>query len=332
MNVLNSTEPRITRFCKLLRDIYGEQYVKSMTVSSIEKESLELIDYSQNIAKLIEKSRFDKRNKVCKICEKLFREKKPSITTIYNNRIMEFPSWYPKAPLNFKSTGSAKRIMLIGIDPGPDIRMDIHTAYELGIFELNYDGTYQVKPLESFIKKFDNNEIIKVNKLKHQLKRTKQTLFWKYLTLLFSNDLHFIRDNIYITDACKCLDRRNDEILRQCSSCYLHNEIILINPQLIIIQGGNTYEKLSELYKIEENPVPEQYIISENFPKHGKVHIPLKEIMGKQEDRFRTFNFVKIFHTSGNNRWRWLIHGNKLRSFFKDIIYKRINLIPRKSS
>jgi len=68
---------------------------------------------------------------------------------------------------------------------------------------------------------------------------------WKYLNLLFLNKLSVIKPKVYITDLCKCNDETKDkEMWTRCLSICLIKEIELINPNLIIFQGWNSYKYL----------------------------------------------------------------------------------------
>ncbi len=262
---------RCEKFYKLLTKMFGENYVNFMVRPVWDKDSLKFVDHSENIEAFIKKNRFENGNKPCDFCEPTFKEKPSGNITIYNNRIIEFPSWSPKSPLNFQGTEPAKKLLLIGIDPGPNIRMDIHTAYELGIFNINEKGGYELEKYKKIIQNIEDDKIR--SELNFQLNRTKQTRFWKYLMSLFSNDSDYVLNNIYITDACKCLDKDNEEVFEDCCNIYLYQEIRLINPQLIIIQGNRTYDKLAEIYEIKDEKVPHEHFISDNFPKHGRLII-----------------------------------------------------------
>jgi len=304
---------RFSLYLKLLHDIYGKKVVEKLTHIILNGgNKLYLKDFTSNLTELL----FYKRStdEGCSFCKmkNLFKEITLKNKTIYNHRIMEFPSWHPNFPLGFENESHAKKIMLIGEDPGPRIRSDLHTAYEFGMLNINPNGTYDCINFKKLLLATSVKHYI--SDFKTQLSASKRVRLWHYLCKLFNNKLENIIRHIYITDACKCNDNQNEVVWNECSSKYLQQEINLINPQLIIFQGNTAYDKFQEFAgnDLKEEKLPERYKFTTNFPRFGTYK--------------NKIIFIKIFHTANTavNFWNQFLEG--YIELFKQKIIPTINL------
>ena len=326
---MDSDLTRYDVYCQILTEIYGKNVVEFITKRNPENKTLYLINYSNNIEEFIRKKR--NKREVCVKCKKIFNLKikrgncnKLIKCTLYLNRIMEFPSWAPNSPLLFKSNEPAKNLMVIGIDPGPKIRTDIHTAYELGMHEIKRDGTYDVENIADLDAKSNRVKNIKreliekveilrdennVKKLREQVKTSKNTKFWKFFIKIFDNNLDFLKDNIYITDTCKCFDDQNNLVIRNCYENYLIKEIRLIRPKIIIIQGDKPFKILKKLFNIKFEDsiknIPKEYNFSEAFPLYFRKKLSFDTRIYKDEILDLEIIFIKVFHTGQASWYKW---------------------------
>jgi len=316
----NST--RLDNYYSLLQSIYGKKDVDFLVSKSKKKHCLFLNDYSENIDELIRYHRT--LSEVCSECNDYFKNGEQK--TIYGKRIIEFPSWAPGSPLCFEGDSPVKKLMVIGIDPGPKIRTDLHTSYELGMHKINPDGSYNVDLIRLIIKKL-KGEIPGIERLNEQVNNTARTPYLKYLMMLFNNDLNFILVNIYNTDTCKCLDKKDNlKVMFHCYSTYLFNEIKFIKPKVIIVQGDDSYEALKCLAKkfenlvLEKDEVDKKYYINDKFPKYGKLRLDNRDCI----------RYVKIYHTAiGNPRpWHDIERINKYKALFKNVIWPELDFSP----
>jgi hypothetical protein len=111
----------------------------------------------------------------------------------FSERKMDFPSWL--GSLDFKNK-HAKQIMIMGEDVSPKIPKTINITYGLGRYELGPDG-----------------------KVKEKEERRNEP--WFYLNKLFDGKLNLVKENVYMTDICKCNACKNPadlaEVLKQVS-------------------------------------------------------------------------------------------------------------------
>ena len=136
---------------------------------------------------------------------------------------------------------------------------------------------------------------------------------WKYIDQLFSGKLDDIKDQIYITDLCKCNDdikskikkeRKNEKIWEICRDNYLIKEIELINPKLIIFQGWSPYKSIKG------------YFNEKNFGK-GILQNPH---YGEFSFNGTPIPHIVIVHQSK------MFGGNK---YEQDVIDKYVNMISK---
>lgn len=321
---MKNQNSRIELYYNILRSVYGEDYTEFLTTMDSENNLLILKDYSKEIWKLINKERIV--NQACDECKIQISDLKYS--TIHDNRIMDFPCWDSHFPLDFNKD-HIKSIFVLGIDPGPKIRTDIHIAYELGMYPVLGDGKYDFSHIANkapiTIKESIKEKVPilrdeeKCDSFKMNIKRTNSCKFWQYFKELFGEKLDFVRENIYITDICKCFESKRinkENVIRQCTNKYLGKEIELINPKLIIGQGNIPFEEIFryfELSRDNEIQLPNSVKISQNFPKLFK-----KKVNKSNQEIY----FAKIYHTSKNNDAKWKNNIDKFKVFFQNYIYQ----------
>jgi len=290
-------------YLKLIKSIYRDDVVNFLT--TINEDGKIFLKCFKN--KLSEFFTYRRKDNFCALCEEkgLIEERTLKRTTMYRNKIIEFPCWHTEHPLDFTKS-HVKSFMIIGIDPGPSIRSDIHAAYELNMFSLNQDQTNDVNEFSRVIglEKFSQ---FKKQLLEHYTSSKGAGLF-PYLKDLFLDKYDYLLKNLYITDISKCfLDyegiKRTEKsrILRICFSEYLKREIILINPKLIIFQG-TSFEIFKSITRDHKD------ILIENEEQIVNKYFNNVQDLGIRNRKFGTiwFNsnkakFIKLYHSSSHN-------------------------------
>jgi uracil-DNA glycosylase family 4 len=212
----------------------------------------------------------------CQICR--------SKISNFVKRKMDFPSWSNELNCNLKNR---KLIMLIGEDVSPKIPRVINIAYDLSRRDIDENGNVE-------------------NSARNPL--------WKYLKELFGNSFEDLKNNIYITDICKCNANKKKDIWEQCSRHYLMNEIEIINPSLIIFQGASAFKYVQKMSKFNENySIMKNYFSKTSFYRHGTLTFNSKK-----------FNYFRIYHSSNMNNKNKYIEFNKAKKFINEIIAKLV--------
>ena len=313
---------RLDKYCTLLKHIYGKRIVDLFTVKDGNTLMLTMRDELNN--QLAKKDYQRKKNEGCVICKSIF--KNPS----FSNRILEFPGWI--GSLNFIGTTPAKEIMIIGEAP-TTLKDQINIAFGLGLFPIESDGMLNAAQIKKI---YSKEKTLLKSILKNQVQRNR---LWEYLNLLFLKKLDVIKPKIYITDLCKCNDDvvkdgkkvKNQGMWAECLSKRLIEEIKLINPKLIIFQGGSSYDFVLGYLKSQGIIKSKQSILEKTesyYPKFGEPDF-YEEAYGKP--RFGKFHFngkdiyfFKIYHQAAFNRYLKISDRNNYIKQNHQFIKKRI--------
>jgi len=275
----------------LLAKIFGETVVDSLVDFSRNGVSIKLKE-PEKLNQFIKNYEKRSKNEGCKTCKNVFlTHEKAAKLKDFSKRKMDFPSWLDS--IDFRNQ-HRKQIMLIGEDVSPDIKRYIGIAYALGRYPIKSNG--EVK-----------SRTEKKNKL------------WFRLHDIFGN-LEPIKKNLYITDTSKCHAYKISQIWKNCSESYLHEEIELINPEIIIFQGRTAFDKTSSILKkmsakVLEDPSTSSYFTGTNFPKFGKICFP----NGKE------ITYLKIYHSSTQNAGKHCAHKDGYKKLIEDKIQPLID-------
>lgn len=308
---------RLDTFCKLLEDIYGERIVESFTVRNKNNLTLKM-NYEHN--NQIAKKNYDRKDgEDCDTCKPNFRNIK---TVNFFKRILEFPGWVEY--LDFSGTTPAKEIMIIGEAP-TKLKDQINIAFGLGFYPIEHDGKFNFDHL----RKIYSKEEVKLKAIiKNQVSKN---ILWIYLNHLFLNKLEILKPKIYITDLCKCNDdvesdnkkeEKNQCMWRVCRDKYLIKEIKLINPKLIIFQGGSSYTFVMRYLKSEGLIKSKRSILEETeryYPKPGEPDYYEKSFsepcFGKFPLNGNNYYFFKIYHQAYFVRWFKGLEGTQIFNY-----------------
>lgn len=194
----------------------------------------------------------------------------------------------------------------------------INIAFGLGLYLIESNGKLDFEQLRKTYSD-DNSRFEKIRSNQEQTNG-----MWKYINSLFSKKLDIIKDEIYITDLCKCNDdikskikkeRKNEKIWMLCRNNYLLEEIKVINPSLIIFQSWNPYINMKEYF-------------SEKYSRKAITrdpHYGMFTFNGTQIPHFVIVHQSKIFGNK-NNRLKIDIdeYITMISQFIKNTILKEI--------
>jgi len=278
----------------LLNSIYGERVIEFLTETLNGKE-LKLKCFKNNIKDFLDFKRDTSED--CNECikENLFKSQKQKNSTIFDNKIMEFPCWLPEYPLDFTKT-TVKKYMIIGTDPGTKIRSDVHSAYELNFFELDKEQKNIMAEFEKVIKNPDYRGY------KDHFNSSKGANLFPYLKALLLEEYDKLLKELYITDVCKCFydyegenKGRQSDVWNYCFQKCGIKEIEIINPELIIFQGG-AFESFKRITKKSKKIkiIPKDEIIDKYFDKN----LIKNRKFGYISINGHQIKFLKIYHSS----------------------------------
>lgn len=215
---------------------------------------------------------------------------------------MEFPCWHTNYPLDF-TKDTVKKYMIIGIDPGPKIRSDVHSAYELNMFELDKGQKNIMAEFEKIIK---NSNYKMYNE---HYNSSKGANLFPYLKNLFLDEYNQLLKELYITDVCKCLynyegenKRKQSDVWNYCFQKCGIKEIEIINPDVIIFQGS-AFESFAKIIKNSKKVkiFPKDGIINKYFDRN-LVDLGIKNRkFGYISINDHPIKFIKIYHSSAHN-------------------------------
>ncbi len=316
---------RLEKYCSLLEHIYGERIVDSFTTRNEKNSSLTMNnEYDNQISR---KGYERKENDGCITCKSIFRN--PN----FSKRILEFPGWIEY--LDFSGTKPAKEIMIIGEAP-TTLKDQINITFGLGFYPIDNDGNLNFDQLKEI---YSGEKI----QLKAILKSVRPNRLWEYLNLLFLKKLDIIKPKIYITDLCKCNDdivrdgnlNKNQSMWTKCLTECLIKEIELINPSLIIFQGGSPYKEVRSYLK-DQGIIRSIINTEKDFPKLGDPNFYDKNYskpdFGKFPFNGKDIYFFKIYHQAAFNRYLKISDRNNyisqnLRFIEKKILKEVLNII-----
>ena len=297
---------RLEKYCGLLERIYGESIVKLFTVKNENDLTLTMNnEYDNQKAK---KNYQRKEKEACTACKSIFRN--PN----FFKRNLEFPGWI--GDLDFSGTTPAKEIMLIGESP-PPLKEQINIAFGLGYYPIERDGKLNFEQLKET---YSEEETLLKKIIKYQVNNNR---LWEYLNLLFLNKLDIIKPKIYISDLCKCNDdTEKKEMWTKCFTECLIKEIKLINPKLIIFQGGSSYTFVMRYLKSERLIKSKRSILEETeryYPKPGEPDYYKKSFSEPCFGRFplngKNYYFFKIYHQAYFVRWFKGLEGTQIFNY-----------------
>ncbi|HEA70461.1 MAG TPA: hypothetical protein ENH98_00895 [archaeon] len=293
---------RLDDYKNLLNSIYGEEVTDFLTKISNGKE-LQLISFKDNLKEFLDFKRDTSTD--CNECikKKKYIPQELKKTTFFKNKIMEFPCWHTDHPLDF-SKDSVKKYMIIGKDPGPDIRSDIHSAYELNLFDLDKEQNNIMDEFKEIVK---NPSYIDYTIHSNSSKGAK---LFPYLKNLFLDKYDNLLKSLYITDVCKCLfgyegeNKGRDVAVR--NFCFQEcgiKEIEIIKPKLIIFQGDDGCESFSKFAKKREEIKIDnkKEIVNKYFDQNIQDMGIKNRMFGHISINGQQIKFIKIYHSSKLN-------------------------------
>jgi len=206
--------------------------------------------------------------------------------------------------------------MLIGESP-PPLEEQINIAFGLGYYPIERDGKLNFEQLKET---YSGEETLLKKIIKYQVNNNR---LWEYLNLLFLNKLDIIKPKIYITDLCKCNDdTEKKEMWTKCFTECLIKEIKLINPKLIIFQGGSSYTFVMRYLKSERLIKSKRSILEETeryYPKPGEPDYYQNSFSEPCFGRFplngKNYYFFKIYHQAYFVRWFKGLEGTQIFNY-----------------
>jgi len=300
---------RLEKYCSLLEHIYGKSIVELFTMKNENDFTLTMNnEYDNQISR---KNYQRKENEGCTACKSIFRNKN------FSKRLLEFPGWIED--LDFTGNTPAKEIMIIGEAP-TTLKDQINIAFGLGLFPIENDGKLNIDQVKEIYSEEETQ--LKIFLDQH----VKKNKLWEYLNLLFLKKLNIIKPKIYITDLCKCNDDikkeftkdnmirykldKNEKMWTKCLTECLIKEIELINPSLIIFQGGSSYKFVMRYLKSQSLIKSERSILEETESYYHKLGEPdyyeelySKPCFGKFPFNGKEIYFFKIYHQAAFNRY-----------------------------
>jgi len=288
----------LKEYKNLLNSIYGERVIEFLT-ETLNGEELKLKCFKNNLKDFLDFKRDTSED--CSKCleENLYKPQKLKNSTIFENKIMEFPCWHTKYPLDF-TKATVKKCMIIGIDPGPKIRSDVHAAYELNLFELDNDQHNLMAEFEKIIKNPNYRNFTK------HFNSSKGASLFPYLKNLFLDEYNKLLKELYITDVCKCLydyegenKGSQSDVRNYCFQKCGIKEIEIINPELIIFQGS-AFEYFEQTIKNSKKIeiIPKDDIINKYFDQKMIDKGILYRKFGYVSINGHHIKFIKIYHGS----------------------------------
>ena len=301
MKEFENTNFSIKEYKNLLNNIYGEKVIEFLT-ETLNGQELKLKCFKNHIEDFLDFKRDTSED--CNDCleKNLYKSQKLRNSTIFENKIMEFPCWHTKYPLDFTKE-NVKKYMIMGIDPGPKIRSDVHSAYELNLFELDGEQRNKMAEFEKAIKK--TNYI----RYKKHFNSSKGAGLFPYLKDLFLDKYNKLLKELYITDVCKCLydyegeNKGKESVVRNnCFQKYGIKEIEIINPELIIFQGSafESFKKIRKNSKKIEIVIKNEII--DKYFDSSLIDMGIKNRkFGYISLNGHCIKFIKIYHSTKLN-------------------------------
>jgi len=308
-----STLTRIIKFEALLKRYYSPRLVNLLLHFDFEKENVKFIKDKVAINKfLIEFKR--NINEGCK---------RPECIQVFGKGFQERPMEIPggNVTLNFKGGERAALIMVVGEAAGPGISTHLNLAYGLVNLHIRNDGRWAEKEnnqiFEQLEKEVSNEGLgnLRYKKYKYWEKSSKAKKLekyrngienhklWEYFAEIFGIRFEFIKNNLYITDLCKCNAKGNQK-WKECSeSCiqFLYEEVQLITPLLIIFLGRESQEQFTNyLLKKKGMKITAGLLndVQVNMSKYYEDFKSLRLFKSFEMNRQQVF-MINIYH----NKW-----------------------------
>jgi len=252
------TNQRITKYEKLLREKYGSRVFDALFRVNYENNTLSFIKDKIALNKFI--IEYKRKNEGCKNknCKSVFND-------LFYERPMEIPGSIK--PLDFTIGTRARLFMVVGEAAGPDISTNLNLIYGFINLNLNDDGTWNEAKNDNIFSqlketvndkalsdlkfsKFKNwNQKSKAEKLRKFRTSIECHILWKYFAEIFGESFGYLKQNLYITDLCKCNAKGNikwKDCFEECIN-FLYEEVHLIKPLLIIFLGKKSREQFINL-------------------------------------------------------------------------------------
>lgn len=252
------TNLRITKYETLLRQKYGSRVFDALFRVNYKNNTLSLIKDKIALNKfLIE---YKRNTEGCKNpkCKNVF-------SVLFSERPMEIPGCIK--PLDFTIGKRSNLIMVVGEAAGPNISTNLNLTYGLINLNLNDDGTWNEAKNDYLFSKLEENvnekalsdlkfskfkywdQISKAKKLRKYRKSIENHNLWRYFAEIFGESFGYLKQNLYITDLCKCNAKGNikwKDCFEECIN-FLYEEVHLIKPLLIIFLGKKSQEQFINL-------------------------------------------------------------------------------------
>ncbi len=302
---------RIIKFEALLKRYYSPRLADLLLHFDIEKETVKFIKDKVAINKfLIEFKR--NINEGCK---------RPECIQAFGKGFQERPMEIPggNVTLNFKGGEIAALIMVVGEAAGPGISTHLNLAYGLVNLHIRNDGRWAEKENNQIFEQLEKEvsdeglgnlrykkykyweKSSKAKKLEKYRKGIENHNLWEYFAEIFGIRFEFIKNNIYITDLCKC-NAKNNQKWKECSeSCiqFLYEEVQLITPLLIIFLGKESQEQFTNLLKKKGMKITAGLLND------------IQVNMSKYYEDFKTLRLFKSFEMNGQQVFIINIYHNK---------------------
>jgi len=302
---------RIVKYEELLKQYYSPRLVDLLLHFDTEKETVKFIKAKVAINKFLIEF---KRNKYegCKRPECI-----QAFGKDFQERPMEFPGG--NVTLNFKGGKRAALIMVVGEAAGPDISTHLNLAYGLVNLHIRNDGRWAEKENNQIFEQLEKEvseeglgnlrykkykyweKSSKVKKLERYRKGIENHNLWKYFAEIFGIRFEYIKNNLYITDLCKCNAKGNQK-WKECSeSCiqFLYEEVQLITPLLIIFLGRESQAQFTNLLKEKGMKITAGLLND------------IQVNMSKYYEDFETLRLFKSFEMNGQQVFIINIYHNK---------------------
>jgi len=241
-----------------------------------------------------------------------------------NKRVIELQNWASILDLESNNRHS-KEIMVLG-------ESVIHNVsqYRIPVYKKRRNSNLTNIPDEVVINPswglnliFSNSTELNDKIVELDNKVPPEWALWIYLGRIFNNQWEYIMDNIYTTDIAHCNANKFNPTLDHCADLYFRNELIAINPKIIIVLGQPSLKpflrQINRLgFKCEpiEVSLNNSYPFYKEFPKTKSLKNPqagtifikdneIKFLEIPHPARGATYYKKKLESWSDLNTWFW---------------------------
>lgn len=311
-------ENRLCKFKELLKKKYGLRLVNELLDANSEEETIKFIEDKVALNKfIIEFTRNNREGCDNSKCIDVFRDS-------FQERPMEIPVGI--LTMNFKDGERAAKLMLVGEAAGPSIATQLNFTYAFTNLYIKKDGggdDERNREIFEQLEKEVSDETLnnlrykefkywKKSSKKEKLERYRKTIeghnLWNYLADIFNDDFDYIKNNLYITDLCKCNAKGNQKWKNCYKECvqFLYEEVKLIIPLLIIFLGKKSQEEFNKFLEGKRFEI---------IP--GKVEG--KEInINDYYENFKKLRFFNSFEINGQKIFMITIYHNRWLTDYLD--------------